>query len=78
MKKIKLALIGAGAPGLLSYAPYVLAHSDEAEFVAVASAQASLDSHLTAFAAEASRLKLGAVIEMSKFKATILASSTSN
>ncbi|WP_413372022.1 Gfo/Idh/MocA family protein [Paenibacillus taichungensis] len=41
MKKIKLALIGAGARGLLSYAPYVLAHSDEAEFVAVAEPDAA-------------------------------------
>lgn len=77
-EKIKLALIGANARGLPSYVPYVLAHSDEAEFVAVASAQASLDNHLMAFAAEASRLRQGLVVEMSEFKATILASSACN
>ncbi|CAI6035110.1 Gfo/Idh/MocA family protein [Cohnella sp. JJ-181] len=36
MTKIRLALIGAGARGLLSYAPYVRLHPEEAEFVAVA------------------------------------------
>ncbi|GIO15241.1 oxidoreductase [Cohnella xylanilytica] len=41
MKKIKLALIGAGARGLLSYAPYVRLHPDEAELVAVAEPDAA-------------------------------------
>ncbi|GCE49141.1 oxidoreductase family protein [Thermosporothrix hazakensis] len=36
MKKITLALLGAGHRGMLSYAPYVLENPHEAEFVAVA------------------------------------------
>lgn len=36
MKKIKLALIGAGQRGAQAYAPYVQLHSDKMEFVAVA------------------------------------------
>ncbi|MBB6632915.1 Gfo/Idh/MocA family protein [Cohnella thailandensis] len=41
MRKIKLALIGAGARGLLAYAPYVRSHPHEAEFVAVAEPDAA-------------------------------------
>ncbi|MFC5529649.1 Gfo/Idh/MocA family protein [Cohnella yongneupensis] len=36
MKKLKLAVIGAGARGFLSYMPYVQNHPNEAEIVAVA------------------------------------------
>ena len=36
MKKIKAILVGAGARGARSYAPYALDHKDEIEFVAVA------------------------------------------
>ncbi len=36
MKKVKIAVIGAGARGFLSYMPYVLNHPHEAEVVAVA------------------------------------------
>ncbi len=36
MKRLKLAVVGAGARGFLSYMPYILQHPNEAEIVAVA------------------------------------------
>lgn len=36
MRKVKLILIGAGMRGMYSYAPYILNHPEEAEFVACA------------------------------------------
>ena len=36
MEKLKLALIGAGPRGFLSYGPYAAKHPNEVEFVAVA------------------------------------------
>ena len=42
------------------------------------SAQASLDSHLMAFAAETSRLSQGAVVDMREYKAALLADAASD